>query len=88
MGKRGRRRERSGEGAGLSGARDLLGNAFEGGADGAGSLVALAQLAAALKAQERVVVAAARAAGTTWSEIGGRVGITAQGAHQRWSGHG
>jgi hypothetical protein len=49
------------------------------------SLPALAQLADELEAAIVDAVAGLRVAGYSWTEIAGRLGVSKQAAHQRWS---
>ncbi len=50
-----------------------------------GMLRLLDPTATALRAYERQVVAAARAEGKTWQEIGDALGVPRQTAHRKWS---
>jgi hypothetical protein len=46
----------------------------------------LAALSAAVDAAIGEAVTGLRAAGYSWGEIAGRIGVTRQAAHQRWAG--
>lgn len=49
-------------------------------------LTDLAALDAAVQAATRSAVTGLRAAGYSWAEIGDRLGVSRQAAHQRWGG--